>query len=47
VLAARRIGDKAATGAAQAVLLERDKDKLKAMSADLSKDMDDLDDLLS
>ena len=45
MLAARRIGDKAK--AAQAVLLEKDKDKLEAMSADLSKDMDDLDDLLS
>jgi hypothetical protein len=46
VLAARRIGDKAAQGAAQAVLLEKDKEALKAMSADLSKAMDDLDDLL-
>jgi hypothetical protein len=44
VLAARRIGDKAK--AAQAVLLEKDKETLKAMSPDLSKAMDDLDDLL-
>ena len=44
VLAVRRIGDKAT--AAQAVLLEKDKEKLQAMSADLSKAMDDLDDLL-
>ena len=44
VLAARRIGAKAE--AAQAVLLEQDKEKLKAMSDDLSKAMDDLDDLL-
>lgn len=44
VLAARRIADKAQ--AAQAVLLEQDKEKLKAMSEDLSKAMDDLDDLL-
>ena len=44
VLAARRIADKAQ--AAQAVLMEQDKEKLKEMSADLSKAMDDLDDLL-
>ena len=44
VLAARHIGDKAR--AAQAVLLEKDKEKLAAMSADLSQAMDDLDDLL-
>jgi hypothetical protein len=44
VIGARKIGDKAR--AAQAVLLEKDKEKLKAMSADLSKAMDDLDDLL-
>lgn len=44
VLGVRKIGDKAR--AAQAVLAEKDKEKLKAMSADLSKAMDDLDDLL-
>lgn len=44
VVAARNIGGRAQ--AAQAVLLERDKEKLKEMSADLSKAMDDLDDLL-
>jgi len=44
VLGARHIGDKAR--AAQAVLLEKDKEKLQAMSADLSAAMDDLDDLL-
>ena len=44
VLAVRRIGDKAR--AAQAVLLEKDKEKLAAMSGDLAKAMDDLDDLL-
>jgi hypothetical protein len=44
VLAVRRIGDK--RRAAQAVLLEKDREKLAAMSADLSKAMDDLDDLL-
>ena len=44
VLGARKIGDKAR--AAQAVLLEKDKDKLLAMSADIAKAMDDLDDLL-
>lgn len=44
VLGVRHIGDKAR--AAQAVLLEKDKEKLKEMSADLSKAMDDLDDLL-
>lgn len=45
MLAVRKIGDKA--GAAKAVLLERDKEKLKAMSADLAQSMDDLDDLLT
>jgi hypothetical protein len=44
VLSIRRIGDKAK--AAQAVLQEKDKEKLQAMSAELSKAMDDLDDLL-
>jgi hypothetical protein len=44
VLGARKIGDKAK--AAQVVLQEKDKEKLKAMSADLSKAMDDLDDIL-
>jgi hypothetical protein len=44
VLAVRRIGDK--SRAAQAVLLEKDQERLKAMSADLSQAMDDLDDLL-
>jgi hypothetical protein len=44
VLAARNIADKAQ--AAQAVLLEQDKERLKEMSADLSQAMDDLDDLL-
>lgn len=44
LLAIRNIGDKARE--AQAILLEKDKDKLKAMSADLAKAMDDLDDLL-
>src|SRR5262249_16885111 len=44
VLAIRSIGDKARE--AQAILLEKDKEKLKAMSADLGKAMDDLDDLL-
>lgn len=44
VLGARKIGEKGR--AAQAVLLEKDKDKLKAMSAELAKAMDDLDDLL-
>jgi hypothetical protein len=44
VLGVRRIGDKARE--AQAILLSRDKEKLKAMSADLDKAMDDLDDLL-
>jgi hypothetical protein len=44
VLAVRHIGDKAR--AAQAVLLEKDREKLAAMSADLSQAMDDLDDLL-
>ena len=44
VLAVREIGKKAK--AASAVLLEKDKEKLKAMSTDLSQAMDDLDDLL-
>jgi len=44
VVAARNIGDRAR--AAQAVLLEQDREKLKEMSADLSAAMDDLDDLL-
>ena len=44
VLGARKIGDKA--DAAKAVLLEKDKEKLKAMSNDLGSVMDDLDDLL-
>jgi hypothetical protein len=44
VLGAHRLGEQAK--AAQAILLEKDKEKLKAMSADLSQAMDDLDDLL-
>jgi hypothetical protein len=44
VLAVRRIGDKAR--AAQAVLLEKDREKLAAMGDDLARAMDDLDDLL-
>ncbi|WP_437936635.1 DUF5682 family protein [Sorangium sp. So ce341] len=44
VLAARKLGDKAR--AAQAVLLEKDREKLKEMSEDLSQAMDELDDLL-
>jgi hypothetical protein len=44
VLAVRKIGEKAK--AAQTVLVEKDKETLKAMSADLAKAMDDLDDLL-
>ncbi|WP_437688185.1 DUF5682 family protein [Sorangium sp. So ce176] len=44
VLAARKLGDKAR--AAQAVLLEKDREKLKEMSEDLSQAMDDLDELL-
>ncbi|XXX75516.1 DUF5682 family protein [Sorangium sp. So ce134] len=44
VLAARKLGDRAR--AAQAVLLEKDREKLKEMSEDLSQAMDDLDDLL-
>ena len=44
LLAVRKISDKARQ--AQAVIAEKDKDKLKAMSADLSKALDDLDDLL-
>ncbi|WP_437286853.1 DUF5682 family protein [Sorangium sp. So ce406] len=44
VLAARKLGDKAR--AAQAVLLEKDREKLKEMSEDLSQAMEDLDELL-
>jgi hypothetical protein len=44
VIAVRKIGDQAR--AAAAVIQEKDKDKLKAMSADLAQAMDDLDDLL-
>jgi hypothetical protein len=44
VFGVRNIGEKARE--AQAILLEKDKEKLKAMSADLQKTMDDLDDLL-
>lgn len=44
VLAARKLGDKAR--AAQAVLLEKDRERLKEMSEDLSQAMDDLDELL-
>ncbi|WP_437674087.1 DUF5682 family protein [Sorangium sp. So ce131] len=44
VLAARKLGEKAR--AAQAVLLEKDREKLKEMSEDLSQAMDDLDELL-
>lgn len=44
LLALRNIGEKARE--AQAILLEKDKEKLKAMSTDLSKAMDNLDDLL-
>ena len=44
VLAVRHIGDKAR--AAQTLLKEKDRDKLQAMSADLARDLDDLDDLL-
>ncbi|MCC6557561.1 MAG: hypothetical protein IT372_31805 [Polyangiaceae bacterium] len=44
VVAARNIGDRARE--AQSVLLEQDRAKLKEMSAELSKAMDDLDDLL-
>lgn len=44
VIGQRKIGEKAK--AAAAILTEKDKDKLKAMSADLAKAMDDLDDLL-
>jgi hypothetical protein len=41
VMAVRGLGARA--GEASAVLLEKDRDKLKAMSADLAKAMDDLD----
>ncbi|AUX47766.1 hypothetical protein SOCE26_092900 [Sorangium cellulosum] len=44
VLAARKLGEKAR--AAQAVLLEKDREKLKEMSEELSQAMDDLDELL-
>ncbi len=44
VIGVRSIGEK--SRAATAILLEKDKDKLKAMSADLAKAMDDMDDLL-
>ncbi|WP_437791989.1 hypothetical protein [Sorangium sp. So ce693] len=44
VLAARNLGDEAR--AAHAVLLEKDREKLKEMSDDLSLAMDDLDDPL-
>ena len=44
VLGARRIGEK--TREASAILLEKDKEKLKAMNADLPSLMDDMDDLL-
>lgn len=44
VLGVHRLGEQAK--AAQAILLEKDKEKLKAMSADLAQAMDDLDDLL-
>lgn len=44
VIGARSIGEKGRE--ASAILLEKDKEKLKAMSADLSRAMDDLDDLL-
>lgn len=44
LLGARKIQDKARE--AQAVIAEKDKEKLKAMSTEISKVMDDLDDLL-
>jgi hypothetical protein len=44
VVVGRSLGDKAR--AAQAVLLERDKEKLRQMSAELSEALHDLDDLL-
>ncbi len=44
VIGVRKIGDKAKE--AVAVIQEKDKEKLKAMNADLAKAMDDLDDLL-
>lgn len=44
VVVVRSLGDKAR--AAQAVLLEKDKEKLRQMSAELSEAMDDLDELL-
>lgn len=44
VVAVRGLGQKA--HAAQAVLLEKDREKLKEMSSELSRAMDDLDDLL-
>jgi hypothetical protein len=45
VIGVRAIGDRKAREAS-AIVLERDKDKLKAMNAGLSSVMDDLDDLL-
>ena len=44
VIGVRSIGEKSRE--ATVILLEKDKDKLKAMSADLAKAMDDMDDLL-
>jgi hypothetical protein len=44
VIGARKIGEKGREAAA--ILLEKDREKLKAMSADLSRVMDDFDDLL-
>lgn len=44
VVAARSLTDK--SRAAQAILLEKDKEKLREMSSELEKAMDDLDDLL-
>jgi hypothetical protein len=44
VLAIRTSAERAK--AAQAVLIEKDRDQLRAMSADLAQAMDDLDDLL-
>ena len=44
VVVGRSLGDKAR--AAQAVLLERDKQKLRQMSSELSEALHDLDELL-
>ena len=44
VIGVRSIGE--TSREATALLLEKDKDKLKAMNADLAKAMDDMDDLL-